>query len=590
MNFSSLIRLLVHLLIDDMSWYQFINTSSTSSTRKSQKDVLRSAEAHGGPVTVLFNVTGVVQLEGTLDVKYVKGLSLLGQQTRGRGVAVHLAPTRNNTFVLSFDRCSDLVIRHIRFRVVWRGENKMYGGVSITRSTNVVLDHLSVLFAATQDTLMLRACDNVTAQHSIFGKSVYSIFRAINEFHAGLGVYENGPDPANHTATILRNVFAFNYAGLAMNTCRGQVLGNVAHGLVNFGLGHSGDRVSQQTYDRRECGLDFIANVHYRSPLGLHNRLPLWTRQPKLESLYYVRGNIDVPVRGLGNNNDFADLPANTSAVLALESSEARLDRWWSVFNALNSPGPRSSYAGNVAPLHMRVNASQPRFTAPLAPELSSAEREAEAVLANVGPNRPALDAVDEAIVWDVGNGSGLMQSAPWAPSTAAFESLEIIDSDGDGIADADELIFWGAAVDGNATLPDEPYTFLEAYLQHLAGDRVLRPFSQPAPPLTLPGVSSLSSTQGTVDSSATTTTTTTAPVSRTLSVESPGDERADGGVRPGVIVPIVLAAVLLAMLLFGIVYWLRRRAALQENTDASQSQQQQQSNIYGSSSFASIR
>ena len=117
-----------------------------------------------GPRTIIFTVSGTIQLKKPLRVKNQDGLTIAGQTAPGDGITL-----RDQTFQIKDS--SNIIVRFVRFRL--GDESKTSGDtLHISKSKDVIFDHVTAAWGVdgTMDTDHL---SNFTLQWSMFGEALH---------------------------------------------------------------------------------------------------------------------------------------------------------------------------------------------------------------------------------------------------------------------------------------------------------------------------------------------------------------------------------------------------------------------------------
>ena len=121
-------------------------------------------EGAKGPRTIIFEVSGTIQLKKPLRVEDLDGLTIAGQSAPGDGITL-----RDQTFQIK--NSSNIIVRFMRFRL--GDESKTSGDtIHISHAENVILDHVTATWGVdgTMDTDHL---SNFTLQWSLFGEALH---------------------------------------------------------------------------------------------------------------------------------------------------------------------------------------------------------------------------------------------------------------------------------------------------------------------------------------------------------------------------------------------------------------------------------
>jgi pectate lyase len=130
---------------------------------------LREAIAGRGPRTVVFEVSGIIDLQRDLDIRRGE-LTIAGQTAPGDGITL-----RGRALTVNAD---DVIIRYLRARPGDAAGAEL-DAISVRKGKNIIIDHCSTSWA-TDETLTIgasrfdtpRLIDNVTVQWSIISESL----------------------------------------------------------------------------------------------------------------------------------------------------------------------------------------------------------------------------------------------------------------------------------------------------------------------------------------------------------------------------------------------------------------------------------
>jgi len=396
------------------------------------RDAIKTKKADV-PRTVVFDVGGTIALKKELRVEGVRGLTLAGQTAPGGGIAVRDHGVR-------FYRCSDIVVRHMRFRlgdVTKTSEDVLAVGNDDGVCRDIIFDHLTATWGI--DGIMdVYFAENFTMQWCLFGEALN------NSTH-----YKKQPHAMLMSFRKTKGNISIHHNLLFSSRDRHPTLGG-------------GDPKQSNS----NAVFDFRNNVIYN-----------WEGACNLASgRFNLVGNYWRP----GPNTDFrrdpfpiaskAEAHDVTTGYLNANVFESKPE--WSADNyAAFQWGVRGGkYIGEVTPEKFKRPAE-------LVPEIDrpatqAAEEAHRLVLAAAGASKPR-DAADARIIAGVADRTNRRIDSqsevggwPDLPSGAVAK-----DSDGDGMPDAWEKQHGLNAddpADGNATQPDG-YTNLEHYLNGLA-------------------------------------------------------------------------------------------------------------------------
>ena len=382
---------------------------------------LRQAVIAQGPRTVVFEVSGIIDLERDLDI-HRANITIAGQTAPGDGIT--LRGYGLNVFA------DDVVIRYLRARP---GDDAGVetDAISVKAGNNVIIDHCSTSWA-TDETLSIapsnrvhmKTIDNVTVQWSIISESLNRSVHSKGEH--GYGSLLRGADGARYS--LHHNLWAHHSARMPRpgnyfdreKDPLGPLIDIRNNVFYNWGGNHSGYNADTDSVSR----YNFVDNYYIAGP---DSRKAVAFRESSPYASLYFFGNwmngepVDDP-------QDVVSLPQES----ALASS------------------PHAYHASTIE-------------------DASSSYR---AVLAGAGASR-ARDAVDARVVADVTAGTGgIIDAVAAVGGWPAHESLAAPkDFDGDGMPDAWETAAGldpGDKKDGAADPDGDGYTNLEDYLNSL--------------------------------------------------------------------------------------------------------------------------
>jgi hypothetical protein len=183
-----------------------------TSLGNSGAGTLRECLASGsGPVTVVFNVGGIIDLTSPLTVNrsYV---TIAGQTAPGDGITVRGYQTDL--------RGDHIIVQHIRFRAGDIRKKKSSSGSGFTEDSltatgnNIIVDHVSASWGIDEVLSAGSKINNLTVQHSIVCEGL----RKTNLFHGEYDTSHPGhsmgslfkPKEGNMRVTVSHNLYAHN--------------------------------------------------------------------------------------------------------------------------------------------------------------------------------------------------------------------------------------------------------------------------------------------------------------------------------------------------------------------------------------------
>lgn len=390
-------------------------------------------ETMTGPRTIVFDVSGTIELQKELRLENQSGLTIAGQTAPGDGITLKNQP-------LKFYNVSDLVLRFIRVRL---GDERKGAADCIDLGETkkpikrAILDHVTATWGVdgTMDVyfasdLTLQWCLLGEALHdSVHEKGPHAMLMSIRKTQGNVSLHHNllfssrdrhptlggGPEPFNPTAIFdFRNNVIYNWSG----PC------NLGHGQFS------------------------LVNNYWRpGPNKEPQTLPVAPKSEKPDcTVGYMSGNLFE-----GNEAYIRD---NYSAV-----------QWGTRGGKYKADVPREKFVQKDSPV-----------AAADIPMTESATACYDSVLARAGASK-ARDAADERVVQGIRDRTHRQIDSPkqvggW-PVLKSQPAPQ--DTDGDGMPDAWEKshrLDPENAKDGNqTTLSAEGYTNLEMYLAELAGD-----------------------------------------------------------------------------------------------------------------------
>ncbi|MBN2103558.1 T9SS type A sorting domain-containing protein [bacterium] len=151
---------------------------------------LRSAVNASGPRTVVFRVSGTIELESNLSVNRPY-ITIAGQTAPGDGICIKKYPLIINT--------NQVIIRYLRVRL---GDESGADedAVSGLHRRHIIIDHVSASWSV-DETVSVYHCDSVTVQWCLISESLYNSTH--EKGHHGYGGIWGGPNASFH-----HNLFA----------------------------------------------------------------------------------------------------------------------------------------------------------------------------------------------------------------------------------------------------------------------------------------------------------------------------------------------------------------------------------------------
>ncbi len=406
---------------------------------------LRAAVEASGPRTVVFRVSGTIDLKSELKISS-PFITIAGQTAPGDGIAIKRYP-----LVISAD---EVIIRYIRVRFGDESGDDS-DAISSRYTKNVIIDHVSASWSV-DETLSIYHCENITVQWSLITESMY------NSGH-GKGHHGFGGIWGSNNSTYHHNLLAHHssrnprFASGSGNTdYRNNVIYN-----WGYNSAYGGEAQQQGNEKFNFTNINMVANYYKPGPATKPGEISHRIASPSSRNgaadygKWYVAENV---VEGnalvTANNWDGGVQPGGGSSFIA----GLKLDQPWPSM-AINQQSAQEAY---------------------------------ESVLQQAGATLPKRDVIDARIVEEVRNGyaayegrtykenqsmpdtslkSGMIDSQadvggwPELKSTAAPT-----DTDHDGMPDEWEDrhgLNHNDAADRNGVAADG-YTMLEKYLNSI--------------------------------------------------------------------------------------------------------------------------
>jgi len=327
---------------------------------------LRAAIDGQGPRTVIFRVSGNIELESPLKIKdpYI---TIAGQTAPGDGICI-----KNHQLSIDADQ---VIIRYIRVRL---GDmsGKGYDAIGGRYHKNIILDHVSASWSV-DECISIYRCDSVTVQWCIISESLFK--SAHEKGHHGFGGIW-GSDHSTYHHNLLAHHSSRNprwASGVGFNDYRNNVIYNWGYNSC-----YGGERIEDSYPDRfNSFTVNMVANYYKPGPatepgpVSYRIARPSYKKNEEMHGSWYVSGNVME-----GNPTVTAD---NWNGGIQKEYETQDLD-------LLKLKGPWPSM-----PIDQQ-----------------SAEDAYISVLEKVGANLPRRDAVDVRIINEVREGNATFEGA----------------------------------------------------------------------------------------------------------------------------------------------------------------------------------
>ncbi|MDP4276695.1 MAG: Por secretion system protein, partial [Bacteroidota bacterium] len=149
------------------------------------------------PLTVVFRVSGLIQLVADIRCSRTAGTTIAGQTAPGDGICIRGGKC-------NFGGSSNLVIRHMRFRIGLKGDTAFLAGgsVGIENSSNWIVDHCTFGWSG-EENMTIYDNNNTTIQWCLLHEGLYACGHA-------KGARSYAAQWGGQTATFHHNLLAHN--------------------------------------------------------------------------------------------------------------------------------------------------------------------------------------------------------------------------------------------------------------------------------------------------------------------------------------------------------------------------------------------
>ncbi len=375
--------------------------------------------------TIVFRVSGTIELQSTINVKNDAYLTIAGQTAPGDGICIKDNP-------ITFDGCHDIIIRYMRFRP---GDEQncvspdcdYVDGISIRNTQNIILDHCSLSWSIDAIMDLTVNTGNSTVQYCILSEAL------LNSKHSkGAHSMGTGWDGAGG-ATYHHNIIAScnsrtprldKYLNSDNSRDLIQIANNVIYNWSSYGA-----------YGGENADVNYVNNYYKYGPsTGKKDQI----FQADGECKMYVEGNYVYA---------YPDVTADNSKGIYVGGDKATSAELDTILVA----APFTIEEINLEP----------------------GEQCLSSVLATAGVSYPVRDAVDSRIIEDIIQQTGAIIDSPSQVGGWPVLNSQVapVDSDHDGMPDSWED---GADLDSsdpsdrNLDRDGDGYTNLEEYLNSL--------------------------------------------------------------------------------------------------------------------------
>lgn len=405
---------------------------------------LRAAVEAEGPRTVVFRVSGTIDLKRALSIKNPY-ITIAGQTAPGDGICIKRYPLNIGA--------DEVIIRYIRVRLGNETGNDT-DAISCRYRKNIILDHVSASWSI-DETMSVYHCKNVTIQWCMITESLFNS-NHVKGSHGFGGIWGSNNSSYHHNLIAHHSSRNVRWAsGGGNNDYRNNVLYNWGY---NSSYGGEKQQVGNPKFSSFK--INFVSNYYKPGPATLAGEVSYRIVNPSYRGendygMWYVANNVVE-----GNEKVSAD---NWNGGVQPKGGEKMLKKF-----RLDAPWNS-----------MKINEQSP-------------EEAYKTVLANAGCTLPKRDVIDNRIIDEVRNGYATYEGASYkklkkvkdvSKKTGIIDSQEDVggwpllksapapaDSDHDGIPDEWEKkngLNPNEPADGN-TVNEDGYTNLEKYLNSL--------------------------------------------------------------------------------------------------------------------------
>ena len=434
-------------------------TTLEDDGKTSTKGTLRWANAQSGPRTIVFDVSGTIQLKSALKLN--ANTTLAGQTAPGDGICIagyQVTLNKNN------------IVRYVRFRPGDEngGEPDGLGGMD---SENIIVDHCSVSWSV-DECLSVYGSKNITVQWCIASQSLCNSTH-VKKAH-GYGGNWGGSGASYHHNLIAHHVSRTPRLGPRPGTQKDERMdlrNNVIYNWIDNGCyGGEGMNVNivnnyykpgpgtkTGTKGMRIASINIRTSEYTKHDTATPNE---WDVMWHVWGDYYVDGNV---------NTQYPEVTA---------------DNWtYGIYNQIDANGNDGTYTD--------VTKDTIRMSTPITYETvttHTAEKAFEQVLKYAGASLHR-DALDQIIVDDAQNGKATFTASGnakgiidhpsdvygdgWTKWPTLNQTEAKIDTDGDGMPDEWETAHGlnpNDKSDGNG-IGEDGYTNLEIYMNTLVAE-----------------------------------------------------------------------------------------------------------------------
>ena len=195
---------------------------------------LRAAVEATGPRIVVFEVSGIVELESDLMV-YEPYLTIAGQTAPGDGICIKNYPLR-------FKDTHDIIVRFLRLRPGIKS-GQAIDALELRRCKNVIVDHVSASWSVDEIVNTSHSCEDITLQWCLFSESLNnsihekgehgyaaSIGSVRTSYHKNLLANNKGRNPSI-TGDDENRTFDMNFSNNVIYNYQSRAMDGKPHGI-----------------------------------------------------------------------------------------------------------------------------------------------------------------------------------------------------------------------------------------------------------------------------------------------------------------------------------------------------------------------
>lgn len=407
---------------------------------------LRAAIEAKGPRTIVFRVSGTIELQRPLTIRHPY-VTIAGQTAPGDGICIKRHPLNIGA--------DEVIIRYIRVRLGDESGNDT-DAISGRGHKNIILDHVSASWSI-DETLSIYQCENVTIQWCMITESLFAS-NHVKGTHGFGGIWGNNYSTYHHNLIAHHSSRNPRFAsGAGYNDYRNNVVYNWGYNSC-----YGGEKWVKGT-ESGHFDINMVGNYYKPGPGTQQGETRYRIANPSIRGEedygnWYIEGNYVEGYPEVSTNNWNGGVQASQELLAKVRRHEP-----WPAMS-ISEESPAEAY---------------------------------EKVLAHVGASIPARDAVDKRIVDEVRNGyatyegktykekkkqvdptkrSGIIDTPADVGGWPVLHSLPApADTDHDGMPDEWEVtenLDPNNPEDRNGT-DAEGWTNLERYINSIAGHQL---------------------------------------------------------------------------------------------------------------------